>query len=75
MPDTADTQAEVLAERLRRAVQQLEINHDGQNFVFTVSLGIAQAAPDDTDYMHWLQRADQALYQSKIQGRDRTTLI
>ncbi|WP_432698525.1 diguanylate cyclase [Marinobacterium sp. YM272] len=76
LPDTRDTQAEVLAERLRLAVQGLEITHrDHQSFVFTVSLGIAQATLDDSDHDHWLRRADQALYQSKLQGRDRTTLL
>lgn len=75
LPDTTDTQAEVLAERLRRAVQLLEIDYCGQNFVFTASLGIAQASAEDSDHDHWLRRADQALYQSKIQGRDRTTVL
>ncbi|SEG23826.1 sensor domain-containing diguanylate cyclase [Marinobacterium lutimaris] len=75
LPDTTDSQAEVLAERLRLAVQSLEITYREQSFVFTVSLGIAQAAVDDSDHDHWLRRADQALYQSKIQGRDQTTVL
>ncbi|TCK08432.1 sensor domain-containing diguanylate cyclase [Marinobacterium mangrovicola] len=75
LPDTADYQAEVLAERLRLAVQALEIVYREQSFVFTISLGIAQASADDSDHDHWLRRADQALYQSKLQGRDQTTLL
>ena len=37
----------------------------------TVSLGVAQASPDDESIHDVLKRADRALYQAKERGRDR----
>ena len=60
-------------ERLRRSVAELEISVDGQTLVTSISLGCYCCyAPKDLSLM--LSRADTAMYQSKQQGRNRTTL-
>jgi diguanylate cyclase (GGDEF)-like protein len=40
----------------------------------TVSLGISQHAADMQSHEHWISTADQALYQAKQTGRNRTVI-
>jgi diguanylate cyclase (GGDEF)-like protein len=56
-------------ERLLRAVRALRVDHAGADIAFTVSIGLADALPDDTA-SDWLERADRALYAAKQRGRD-----
>lgn len=74
LPDTSASHAEVLAERVRRAAQEAKIYYDDKSITFTLSLGIAESLVEDTDYESWLKRADNALYASKQNGRNQTTL-
>jgi len=64
--------AELLAERIRCAVESLRIEHatDAEPFNISVSIGLASYHHGDTagDMM---QRSDQALYTAKRQGRNR----
>jgi diguanylate cyclase len=60
-----------LAEQIRRALRQAPIINrlSGESLVVTCSIGVAQC------YRHepiddWVDRADQALYQAKCDGRD-----
>lgn len=58
-----DARAEAVAERLREAVAaRTEV---------TVSLGVAGSNQNDHDPWQMVQRADEALYQAKQQGRNR----
>ena len=61
----------VLAERLRNAVAALRINFEGNFISVTVSIGVTELAPEDTQTKDLYQRADRALYQAKEQGRNR----
>jgi diguanylate cyclase (GGDEF)-like protein len=61
-----------MAERARRAVEALELDHEGQQVSVTMSLGLAVFPEDGDDIPLLIQRADQALYQAKRQGRNRT---
>jgi len=74
LPDTSDTHAEVLAERLRRAVQNTPIRYDDETIRFTLSLGIAETQAEDSHHENWIKRSDEALYRSKQSGRNQTTL-
>ncbi len=73
LPETPPRDAMTLATALRRAVRKKVKDPEGHPV--TISLGVAAAdarealAPDKL-----LSRADQALYLSKRQGRDRVTL-
>jgi diguanylate cyclase (GGDEF)-like protein len=66
--------AQVFAERLRRAVQDSVVTHEDQELRCTISLGIAPLADDLTTHAQWVERADQALYEAKRSGRNRTCL-
>lgn len=77
LPHTGLQGAAALAESLRRAVRGLDMPHPASpgGGPVSVSLGVAALAPQDADPASLLARADQALYQSKAQGRDRVTVL
>ncbi|RZU31174.1 diguanylate cyclase (GGDEF)-like protein [Blastococcus saxobsidens] len=66
---TADSSAELLAERLRQAVAAA-----GARYGVTASVGVAEVDPgeDVEDLMH---RADVAMYQAKTGGGDRVRVL
>ena len=66
--------AQAAAERLRRAVEQKAIAHDGVagQVVVTVSVGIALTCPGpDADPASLIEAADAAMYEAKRNGRNR----
>ncbi|KOF13417.1 diguanylate cyclase [Ensifer adhaerens] len=75
LPDTNVEAGVAIADRLRAAIRDLAIKHNGSEFgIVTVSIGIA-AFPSDPEIStpaELISRADAALYQSKNAGRDRT---
>jgi len=58
------------AERLRRAIGGALIRLDGAAFGFTISIGLVACGPDET-VEQLINRADSALYEAKLDGRDR----
>ncbi len=62
----------VVAERMRDAVQGLQIDHPGSSHsVVTVSVGIASMVPDNgQDSESVIKAADEALYYAKAAGRN-----
>jgi len=77
LPDTNEAGAMAIAERLRQAVLDLAIPHDGSDTgVVTVSLGVAAYPPDQRvrTCEDLLIRADQALYAAKNAGRNQTVI-
>lgn len=62
-----------LAERIRFLVQKTGLKIEGKTLRVTISIGAAIVHPDD-DQDSLLKRADQNLYQSKQNGRNRTTV-
>jgi two-component system cell cycle response regulator len=69
------TQASVVGERMRKAVEKHRFVHEGTPIPVTISVGIA-GLPDDAvkDATDLVSRADKALYQSKHGGRNRVTI-
>jgi diguanylate cyclase (GGDEF)-like protein len=70
LPGAGAADAEVVAERIRRRVQEMPMLISGVRIGLTVSLGVAAldadvAVPDDL-----IERADAALYRSKSGGRN-----
>ena len=76
---TDDKEAMVVAERLRSAVESLEIVHGYSPIaqVVTLSLGVASFGPGDSPekLATLLKRADQALYKAKKEGRNRSVFL
>ncbi|MWV46312.1 diguanylate cyclase [Paenibacillus sp. HJL G12] len=70
LPNTDGPDSKKVAERLRLAVAGFTCEIGS----FTVSMGIATFAPGDTD-ASLLKKADEALYTSKENGRNRVTHI
>ena len=60
----------LLAERLRQAVQKLNIKHDEHNISFTVSIGLSRYREGESLECTML-RADKALYEAKESGRNK----
>lgn len=71
LPETGIDDAGVAAERLRKQIEESDMQCDGQNLTITVSIGIAEAQPDMRDVGDLLKNADQALYIAKRTGRNR----
>ncbi|MEP1217360.1 MAG: GGDEF domain-containing protein [Marinobacter sp.] len=75
LPDTDEQTAVMVAERVREGVEAKPIATRVGPLELTISLGVHAAvpAPEDTSE-GFLERADQALYRSKQEGRNRVTL-
>ncbi len=70
LPDTDQDGAERLAEDLRAGLARLELEAEGVCFTLTASFGVTGALASDATLEQFLNRADQALYQAKNQGRN-----
>lgn len=74
LPNVDLAQANVAAQRLRASLAEREVAHGGSlvSPYVTLSIGVAELDPETMDHFDLLlQRADQALYRAKRQGRDR----
>lgn len=68
--------ARVLAEKIRTAVENSPLQHEGNTIRITISIGVAQAEATDAanGLSAVLTRADRALYCAKQAGRNRVAL-
>ena len=71
-PQTSAGHAALLAERMRDAIAKIPFSRKGESIAVTCSFGVAEAAGTYDRLM--LERADQALYQSKEGGRNRVSI-
>lgn len=76
LPGTDLAGATRLAERLRQGVQDMAVPWAEQSLHVTVSIGVSQLRPEDDDGSldQVLERADEALYRAKANGRNRVEL-
>jgi diguanylate cyclase (GGDEF)-like protein len=70
LPDTSREQAAVVAEKVRRAIGEVQLSIGAM----TASFGVAAYPEDGLDAEQLLRRADGALYAAKEHGRDRVEL-
>lgn len=71
LPDTPAAAAQVLAERMRAAIEAGPVGDGGPRV--TMSLGVAQRAPGG-EWDLLVKAADEALYRAKAQGRNRVVV-
>ena len=72
LPNTNAVGANVVAERIRRALEASETLFEGKKLKFTSSIGVASALAEGVEPVAALAaRADEALYAAKRAGRNR----
>ncbi len=74
LPETNRDGAELLAERLRRKISDLSVPIDDQMISCTVSIGVAAAEKDEAFLWPTFKRADEAMYEAKMRGRNRVVV-
>ncbi|WP_428775630.1 diguanylate cyclase [Vibrio sp.] len=71
LPETDAETATKVAQRLRGAIKSIQIPAKNELLSVTASFGVAILQVDEDGIAEVLKRADHALYQAKIAGRDR----
>ncbi|WP_110675230.1 GGDEF domain-containing protein [Salinicola sp. RZ23] len=71
LPGADSAAARAIAERLRDAMIRTPVHAAGHDIPVTLSIGIAEAAPEGETLSATIVSADRALYRAKRQGRDR----
>ena len=72
--NTNAEQAMVVAERLRKRIEALSIQHEGHTINYTISLGISEFHEEMNGHTQWLEYADSALYDAKRGGRNQAVI-
>jgi two-component system, cell cycle response regulator len=73
LPETTGDEAMLVADRIRRGIEELRFDGEtpDSEFSFTVSIGVAECHREDVRIEQPLARADHALYDAKATGRNR----
>ena len=71
LPGANAREAELVAERIRKIIEQARIDHIRGRLAITVSVGIAELSDKFADLETMLRAADRALYRAKREGRNR----
>ena len=74
LPRTDSKGAMNIAERLRKAVMSASFSSDTSSLKVTLSIGIATTPSDAKTKEELIEKADQALYYAKHNGRNRSVL-
>jgi len=70
LPETTQQMAYILAERIRREVENTKIQMENYEISITCSIGISEFNEDDDSLEAVVKRADKALYQAKDTKRN-----
>ena len=75
LPETGPDGAVIVAERLRKDIDSMRIDYEGEKISTTMSFGIASFDPvNDISKTDLIKKADYALYQAKKAGRNKCCL-
>jgi len=72
---TDEEQSRILAERVRKAVESMQVRNDDKILKVTVSIGSATFPTDAGDKQGLIDNADKAMYASKQSGRNRVSFF
>ena len=70
LPGTSALDAKVTAQRILKAVADLEVSYNGEAIRFTTSVGIAQVTNACPNLEALMNHSDEALYEAKHNGRN-----
>ncbi len=70
LPDTSASAAILAAERVRQAIESLDVLFENEPLQLTVSAGVAQFDPEQGSWENTMRRADSAMYEAKEHGRN-----
>ena len=74
LPGAARTEAMLVGESLRRRIESMDIEPEGIPLRMTSSIGIAHLLGEGDTAGQLVDRADQALYRAKAEGRNRVAM-
>jgi len=75
LPDTTISDANVIAERLRKIVEKKTFSYSGLELNITISIGVSKfISKSNMSSADFINITDSALYESKNGGRNRTTV-
>jgi two-component system, cell cycle response regulator len=63
-------QALLVAEQIRRGVETLGLQREGQVLAVTISIGVVERAAGISDFAVLMHQADEALYRAKARGKN-----
>lgn len=66
-------EAALIGEKIRQAVENVHVEHEGRRIPVSISVGVTMAKPED-DPERVVARADLLMYESKNAGRNRVTV-
>ena len=77
LPGTDENGVRIIAEKMLKAVQNLEMPHEkNPGGIVTISIGIATGSPKRSQcWNDYIKKADEALYMSKNNGRNQCTYL
>ena len=71
--DTGRPDARTMAERMREQVAHSAVTYEGKSISITISGGVAEFPADGDSWDSLFNKADERLYRSKAEGRNRIT--
>jgi len=73
-PNTGEDESRAVCERIRRAMEERPVTHNGIEIPVTASIGLVTGTGEDTGD-ELVELADQALYRAKAKGRNRVEQV
>lgn len=70
LPATQLSSAMIVAEKIRKVINETPVEFDGKELTISVSIGATVASQDSLSYEKLLNEADLALYEAKRRGRN-----
>ena len=71
LPNTRIDSARIAAERVRKAIEAMDVEFEGKHLSVTASIGVAEMLTDEDD-VKLIRRSDDCVYAAKEAGRNQT---